>query len=259
VRWIEGSVSDAAGGAMTGFEMVYRCAGPFLPPLYGRVRQRLIALARESGADRPQILDVGGRKSHYTIGVPGCITITELPRETDTQMRLNLGVTDPMIASMRRRRTNVDTIMLDDMTQSRLPSAAFDSVVAVEVLEHVDRDRAFLRNVHRVLKPGGTFLMTTPNGDSVPVPHNPDHKRHYTREALSDLLRELFDEVAVEYAIVAGRARTLGLRSLSPRHPIRAAGSMAANIVNAMQSSQADVCIRAIGTRHLIATARRDV
>lgn len=244
---------------MTGFEIAYRCAGPFLPPLYGTVRQRLSALARQSSADPPQILDVGGRKSHYTIGVQACITITELPRETDTQMRLNLGVTDPMIAAMKRRRTNIGTIMLDDMTQSRLASAAFDSVVAVEVLEHVDRDRDFLRNVHRVLKPGGTFLMTTPNGDSIPVPHNPDHKRHYTRDALTGLLREFFDDVAVEYAIVAGRARTLGLRSLSLRHPIRAAGSMAANIVNAMQSSQGDVRIRAIGTRHLIATARRAV
>lgn len=241
---------------MTGFEMAYRCAEPFLPPLYGTVRQRLITFARESGSAGPRILDVGGRKSHYTVGVPARITITELPRESSTQVRLNLGVTDPMIAATKRRRTNVDAVVLDDMTESKLASAQFDCVVAVEVLEHVERDRDFLSNVHRVLRPGGLFLITTPNGDSVPVPHNPDHKRHYTRQTLSDLLREFFDDVLVEYAIVGGRPRSLGLRSWSPRHPIRTVASMAANIVNAMQSSRPDVRVRALGTRHLIATCR---
>lgn len=244
---------------MTSFEMAYRCAEPLLPPLYGTVRQRLITFARQSGSESPRILDVGGRKSHYTVGVPARITITELPRETSTQVQLNLGVTDPMIAATKRRRTNVDAIMLDDMTESKLASAQFDCVVAVEVLEHVDRDRDFLSNIHRVLRPGGMFLMTTPNGDSTPVPHNADHKRHYTRQALSDLLREFFDDISVEYAIVGGRARTLGLRSWSPRHPIRTVTSMASNIVNAMQSSHPDVRIRALGTRHLIATAHRAI
>src|SRR5215213_5838086 len=119
---------------MTSFEMAYRCAEPFLPPLYGTVRQRLITFVRESGSNNPRILDVGGRKSHYTVGVPARITVTELPRETSTQVQLNLGVTDPMIAETKRRRTNVEAIMLDDMTESKLASAQFDSVVAVEVL-----------------------------------------------------------------------------------------------------------------------------
>jgi SAM-dependent methyltransferase len=242
---------------MTSFEIAYRCAEPFLPPLYGTVRHRLITLARQSDSVGPRILDVGGRKSHYTVGVPARITITELPRETTTQVQLNLGVTEPMITATKRRRTNVDAIILDDMTESRLASAQFDCAVAVEVLEHVDRDRDFLRNIHRVLRPGGMFLMTTPNGDSIPVPHNPDHKRHYTGQALNALLREFFDDISVEYAIVGGRARSLGLRSWSPRHPIRTVASMAANVVNAIQSGHPDVRIRALGTRHLIATAHR--
>jgi SAM-dependent methyltransferase len=244
---------------MTGFEVAYRCAEPFLPPLYGEVRQRLLAFARGSHPAVPRILDVGGRKSHYTIGVPANITVTELPRETSTQVQLNLGVTDPMIEATKRRRTNVEAILLDDMTDSRLVSAQFDCVVAVEVLEHVYRDRDFLSNVSRVLRPGGMFLMTTPNGDSTPVPHNSDHKRHYTRGALTALLSESFQDVSVEYAIVAGRARSVGLRSWSPRHPIRTVATMAANVVNAIQSSRPGVRVRAIGTRHLIATARRAI
>lgn len=242
---------------MTRFEIAYRCAEPFMPPLYRMVRKRLIVFAQQSDSPGPKILDVGGRKSHYTIGVPGRITITELPRETSRQVELNLGITDSMIATTKTRRTNVDAIMLDDMTESKLPGTAFDCVVAVEVLEHVDRDRDFLRQVHRVLRPGGMFLMTTPNGDTIPIPHNPDHKRHYTKSVLESMLQEVFNEAIVEYAVVGGRARSLGLHSWSVQHPIRTLASMMGNFVNTVQSSRPEISKRALGTRHLIAIAHR--
>ena len=242
---------------MTGFEIAYRCAEPFLPPLYGIVRRRLISFARDSAPRIPEILDVGGRKSHYTIGVPAKITVTDVPRESSTQAELNLGLTDSMIAATRNRRTNVDGIIFDDMTSSNLRDASFDCVVAVEVLEHVERDRDFLRHVRRVLRPGGIFLMTTPNGDNNPVPHNPDHKRHYTRTALHDLLEDFFDDVSVRYAVVGGRARSLGLRPWSVKHPLQTLASMGGNLVNAGLSALPRVSERALGTKHLIASGRR--
>ncbi len=39
----------------------------------------------------------------------------------------------------------------------------FDLVVAVELVEHIDGHLTFFREVERSLKPGGTFLLTTPN------------------------------------------------------------------------------------------------
>jgi SAM-dependent methyltransferase len=241
---------------MTGFEIAYRCAEPFLPPLYGMVRRRLISFARASPRT-PEILDVGGRKSHYTIGVPARITVTDLPRESSRQTQLNLGLTDSMVAVTRNRRTNLGAIIFDDMTASKLEDQSFDCVVAVEVLEHVERDRDFLRHVHRVLRPGGMFLMTTPNGDSNPVPYNSDHKRHYTRASLQALLEKFLGDVSVKYAVVGGRARSLGLRPWSIKRPIQTLASMGGNLVNAGLSALPQVSERAVGTKHLIATARR--
>ena len=39
----------------------------------------------------------------------------------------------------------------------------FDLVVAVELVEHIDGHLTFFKEVARALKPGGTFLLTTPN------------------------------------------------------------------------------------------------
>ena len=242
---------------MTGFEIAYRCAEPFLPPLYGMVRRRLTSFARESAPHVPEILDVGGRKSHYTIGVPARITVTDVPRQTQTQTRLNLGITDSMIAVTKNRRTNLGAIIFDDMTASKLGDESFDCVVAVEVLEHVEKDRDFLRHVLRVLRPGGMFLMTTPNGDNNPVPYNSDHKRHYTRVGLQSLLEGSFVNVSVKYAVVGGRARSLGLGPWSIKRPIQTIASMGGNLVNAGLSALPHVSERASGTKHLIAVARR--
>ena len=43
------------------------------------------------------------------------------------------------------------------------PDASFDAVCSVEGIEHLEDWFAFLREVHRVLRPGGTLVLTTPN------------------------------------------------------------------------------------------------
>jgi len=44
-----------------------------------------------------------------------------------------------------------------------LPDASVDLAYSVEVLEHLEDQFAFLREVQRVLRPGGRFVITTPN------------------------------------------------------------------------------------------------
>lgn len=46
------------------------------------------------------------------------------------------------------------------------PDATFDAAYATEVIEHCDRPEAWLREVMRVVRPGGRVLLTTPNYDS---------------------------------------------------------------------------------------------
>jgi 2-polyprenyl-3-methyl-5-hydroxy-6-metoxy-1,4-benzoquinol methylase len=52
---------------------------------------------------------------------------------------------------------------------SRLGPASFQLVTAIEVIEHVESPIGFLRNVGRLLAPGGVGVLTTPNVDSLPA------------------------------------------------------------------------------------------
>jgi SAM-dependent methyltransferase len=167
------------------------------------------------------------------------VTIADLPRRTDTQVSLGLGLTDEMVRAIRRRRSNVEAILYDDMTRSTLPDASFDGVAAVEVLEHVREEGQFLHQVCRVLRPGGFFLMTTPNGAVVPRGRNPDHHRHYARDDLRRLLAAHFPEVEVEHAVAGGPYYRLGQRRWSLRFPLETVLSMLGNLVSTLRSPYA--------------------
>jgi SAM-dependent methyltransferase len=237
------------------YEIARQSLEPVLPPLYAHVRRTIKRELRKIPG-RQRVLDVGGRKSPYTIGVDADITIIDLPRKSDVQHALNLGLTDSIVSDLKSKRSNISSFVFGDMTECDLPSESFDMVVSVEVLEHVELDDKFIANVARVLRPGGHFIMTTPNGDFVEN-RNPDHKRHYRRAELNDLLERYFETVTVDYAIAGGYFRKIGLRSWKLGAPIVTAMSAFGNIVNSFQSSEANIADRAIGTHHLLAVAVR--
>jgi len=245
---------------MTPYEWARLASAPLLPVLHNRVRsevRRLVRPASASGSASPcRILDVGGRRSPYTIGVDAEVTILDLPRESDVQHKLELGLNERVLERIQARRSNIVRVLLEDMTRCSLPEASFDGVVSVEVIEHVPDDDAFMAQVARVLKPGGWCYFTTPNGDYVknePPNYNPDHLRHYRREQLEQLLARHFARVRVVYGVRTGVHRARGLRSLSPRRPIRAAVTAFSNLMSHAESRGLDEQSRR--TAHLFATA----
>jgi SAM-dependent methyltransferase len=56
----------------------------------------------------------------------------------------------------------VHTFKEDDF---QVPDEQFDCVVSIDVLEHLKQDQPFLKELKRVLKPGGKAVVTVPNGD----------------------------------------------------------------------------------------------
>lgn len=80
---------------------------------------------------------------------------------------------------------------------------SFDCVVSFQVIEHIERDKEFVREVRRVLKKGGKFIVSTPNRP-MSLTRNPWHVREYNAEQFSALLSEFS---AVEAMGVGGNER----------------------------------------------------
>jgi SAM-dependent methyltransferase len=77
------------------------------------------------------------------------------------------------------------------------PDASFDSVISFQVIEHIENDAQFLKEIHRVLRPGGVALITTPNRLQS-LSRNPWHVREYTGEELSRLASTTFPQVEMK-------------------------------------------------------------
>jgi SAM-dependent methyltransferase len=87
-----------------------------------------------------------------------------------------------------------------DATRLPFPDATFDRIIAAEVLEHIDDDMGAVRELVRVLRPGGTIAATVPAflperiswaiTDEYHAPFVPGgHVRIYTQTELRNKLR----------------------------------------------------------------------
>ena len=81
--------------------------------------------------------------------------------------------------------------------QSVASSLSCDSVVLINVLEHVENDEELLRTIHQVLKPGGAVLLFVPALPSLygSLDEEFGHIRRYRKGELGSLLRKVGFEV----------------------------------------------------------------
>ncbi|MBW2268252.1 MAG: class I SAM-dependent methyltransferase [Deltaproteobacteria bacterium] len=114
-----------------------------------------------------------------------------------------------------------------------LRAESFELIVSFQVIEHLEDATRYLEAIARLLTPGGTALITTPNillSDGV----NPYHVHEYHAEELGETLRSHFGQVAMHgigasepvHAYLAARSARirrimrldpLGLRNRLPR------------------------------------------
>lgn len=117
-----------------------------------------------------------------------------------------------------------------------LPAASADMVCGFDLIEHVDDPARFLREVLRVLKPGGTLALETPNYDGLvyrigrwlaalpgtsgllrPLQERlwpPFHVQYFTRDSLTQMLK------TAGFEVVRLEARELESAELAVAQPV---------------------------------------
>lgn len=121
------------------------------------ITKRLTALSRHAPLRGGRLLDVGCAGGSYTIrlaaGFDAVDAIDVEPGRLDT-FHAAIAGTD-LASRIRIQRMSADALAYGNGT--------FDAATAIEVLEHIPDLDATIREVGRVLKPGGRFFVTTPN------------------------------------------------------------------------------------------------
>lgn len=145
----------------------------------------------------------------------------------DNNMVLELGCGDGILTNMMRPYNDVISIDLEkgdlhvDLQKGQLPALtdSMDVVVASELIEHIMDVDKLLKEVHRVLKPNGRLVISTPNLASLGrrvlllagrnpyvenflYPNEAGHVKHYTFKDFKYLLEKNGFKVSKMYGDV---------------------------------------------------------
>ncbi len=102
------------------------------------------------------------------------------------------------------RRRGLSRLVLGDGARLPFRDRSFDAAVALDVYEHIEDDAAALRETARVLRPGGTLVLSVPAFRLLWGPHDVAlrHFRRYRREEVVAKLRSAgLEPVRTSYAI----------------------------------------------------------
>lgn len=95
------------------------------------------------------------------------------------------------------RSRRVENLVLSKAEDLQFPNEMFDVVTALDVLEHTDNDLTALREMWRVMKPGGMLVVTVPAYGFLWSEHDEalHHRRRYTAHELRNKMTNAGFEV----------------------------------------------------------------
>lgn len=110
-----------------------------------------VALSLLAGAPSCQVIDVGAGRGELSA------RLARLGHEVTAVERYT-----------EQFEAEVPLVEADADRELPFGDESVDAVMAIEILEHLENPRGFLRETRRVLRPGGVAIVSTPNLTSLP-------------------------------------------------------------------------------------------
>ena len=109
------------------------------------------------------------------------------------------------ISEELKEQNNISFYQMDVPPLKNIEDNSVDFVVTFQVIEHINKDKFFISEIHRVLKPGGKLILTTPN-KMMSLTRNPWHFREYTPKKMKEILQTSFNEINIKGVFGKGKA-----------------------------------------------------
>jgi ubiquinone/menaquinone biosynthesis C-methylase UbiE len=103
-------------------------------------------------------------------------------------------------AKAKYKKSNLKFVKSDGL-RIPLDDNSVDIVVSMETIEHIEDDEAFIAELHRVMKPSGLAVISTPNDRAYPK-GNHFHYREYEKDKLVALIKSKFKNVKMYYQTI---------------------------------------------------------
>lgn len=166
---------------------------PFMEPILRRARLNRV-MPWISTYSKPDLLDIG------------CGWEAKLLIQLEPHIRSGVGV-DFKAPNIKTDKLETYSVHLSDALPFK--NCSFDVVTMLAVLEHLDEPVEILKEIERVLRPGGRLMLTVPSWYAKPVleflsfrlgiiskDEIADHKAYYNKKDLLALLSRLPNMVA---------------------------------------------------------------
>lgn len=119
------------------------------------------------------------------IGCSSGYLLSEIRRNFPEAAVLGADVVKQPLLRLAERIPDLPLLRFD-LSRCPLPDCCVDAVVMLNVLEHIENERAALSQVYRVLKPGGILVIEVPAGPGL-YDYYDKYLRHYRRYTSMDL------------------------------------------------------------------------
>lgn len=158
-----------------------------------------------SGLQMAHLGYISGRKGIAKLVLPVTLFLRAVNAERYIEPRerlLDIGCGDGyfILRSKCTERYGLDKRTGDEVVDSLdFTDNYFDYVTMLAVMEHIEDPRELLKEIHRVLKPDGRLIFTTPRKQAEFLIHlyakniHEEHKVYYDLDKVRQLASDLFD------------------------------------------------------------------